>query len=297
MEKRILFISSFAESFLITALAKTLENGGYEVVFSQPHPKEIAEMKNTTTLSTISRDAQSRYLTVSTLEYYAERLSHQTIDDPVYFFLIGNTVELDIAYRSLPKSLISAVFKRPVNTTDLITQLDLISTGYNYEAELPGVIKPNAGGPEDSSKKKILLVDDDSALLRSMQTLLGNKYNVYITNSGMNTITFLKNHTVDLILLDYEMPILSGQEVFRILKSEQATMNIPVIFLTSKDDKNIVKKVLELKPANYLLKPVSPAVLNQTLDEFFKEQEKEAERKKKQAEADQYLEELESADE
>lgn len=130
-----------------------------------------------------------------------------------------------------------------------------------------------------------------------MQTLLGNKYNVYITNSGMNTITFLKNHTVDLILLDYEMPMLSGQEVFRILKSEQATMNIPVIFLTSKDDKNIVKKVLELKPANYLLKPVSPAVLNQTLDEFFKEQEKEAERKKRQAEADQYLEELETADE
>ena len=149
--------------------------------------------------------------------------------------------------------------------------------------------------PRDS-KKKILLVDDDSALLRSMQTLLGNKYNVYITNSGMNTITFLKNHTVDLILLDYEMPMLSGQEVFRILKSEQATMNIPVIFLTSKDDKNIVKKVLELKPANYLLKPVSPAVLNQTLDEFFKEQEKEAERKKRQAEADQYLEELETAD-
>ena len=284
MEKRILFISSFAESFLITALAKTLENGGYEVVFSQPHPKEIAEMKNRPSISLLYLDNDATAY-VSTLEYYAERLSHQTIDDPVYFFLIGNTVELDIAYRSLPKSLISAVFKRPVNT------------GYNYEAELPGVIKPNAGGPEDSSKKKILLVDDDSALLRSMQTLLGNKYNVYITNSGMNTITFLKNHTVDLILLDYEMPILSGQEVFRILKSEQATMNIPVIFLTSKDDKNIVKKVLELKPANYLLKPVSPAVLNQTLDEFFKEQEKEAERKKKQAEADQYLEELESADE
>ena len=296
MEKRILFISSFAESFLITALAKTLENGGYEVVFSQPYPKEIAEMKNRPPISILYLDNDATAY-VSTLEYYAERLSHQTIDDPVYFFLIGNTVELDIAYRSLPKSLISAVFKRPVNTTDLITQLDLISTGYNYEAELPGVIKPNAGGPEDSSKKKILLVDDDSALLRSMQTLLGNKYNVYITNSGMNTITFLKNHTVDLILLDYEMPILSGQEVFRILKSEQATMNIPVIFLTSKDDKNIVKKVLELKPANYLLKPVSPAVLNQTLDEFFKEQEQEAERKKKQAEADQYLEELESADE
>ncbi|MBQ2463488.1 MAG: response regulator, partial [Treponema sp.] len=222
MEKRILFISSFAESFLITALAKTLENGGYEVVFSQPHPKEIAEMKNRPSISLLYLDNDATAY-VSTLEYYAERLSHQTIDDPVYFFLIGNTVELDIAYRSLPKSLISAVFKRPVNTTDLITQLDLISTGYNYEAELPGVIKPNAGGPEDSSKKKILLVDDDSSLLRSMQTLLGNKYNVYITNSGMNTISFLKNHTVDLILLDYEMPILSGQEVFRILKSEQAT--------------------------------------------------------------------------
>ena len=106
-----------------------------------------------------------------------------------------------------------------------------------------------------------------------MQGLLAKNYNIYITNSGMNTITFLKDHSVDLILLDYEMPVLSGLEVFQILRTEPATANIPVIFLTSKDDKDIVMKVLSVKPVNYLLKPISPGILIQTVDNFFKEQE------------------------
>ena len=77
---------------------------------------------------------------------------------------------------------------------------------------------------------------------------------------------------MDLILLDYEMPILSGLETFRILRSEQMTIDIPVIFLTSKDDKKIVMRVLEGKPENYLLKPISPSILTQTVEDFFAKQ-------------------------
>lgn len=296
MEKRILFISEVMDSFLITALIKAMEEGGFEVICTQPHPKEISEMKNRPSISIVYLDNDAtRY--VSTLEWYADVLAAD-VTHSTYFYLIGNPAEIHTAFRSVPESLVSAVFKRPVNTTDLITQLDLACTGYDYEAERASSgIKPEGNDfSGDESKKKILLVDDDSTLLRSMQSILSKHYNVYITNSGMNTIAFLKEHKVDLILLDYEMPILSGQEVFQILKSEPPTADIPVIFLTSKDDKNIVMKVLALKPAAYLLKPISPALLIQTVEEFFTNQAKEKERKQKQITADSILETLEAVD-
>ena len=72
-----------------------------------------------------------------------------------------------------------------------------------------------------------------------------------------------------MILLDYEMPILSGFEVFQLLKSDPETADIPIVFLTANSDSDIVRQVVELKPAGYLLKNTSPFILLQRIDEIF----------------------------
>jgi CheY-like chemotaxis protein len=74
---------------------------------------------------------------------------------------------------------------------------------------------------------------------------------------------------VDLILLDYEMPVISGPQVFQMLREDPDTKDIPVMFLTVKSDKESVMKVLSLKPTNYLLKTRPPKELVATIDEFF----------------------------
>lgn len=267
MEKRVLFVNEDAESFLITAMEKSLETAGYEVIFSLPHPKEIKSLPNLPKIFLVYLDGdETRYN--ATLTFFESLI----IEDPTrHLFIIGNPIDIENAYRIIDKDLITKAFQRPVNTNDLITQLDIACSGYSMDSTNGGVQRGFTGS-EDTSKKTIMIVDDDTSFLRSMQTSLSKKFNVYITNSGLNAVDFLKERTVDLILLDYEMPILSGLETFRILRSEQMTLNIPVIFLTSKDDKRIVMRVLEGKPENYLLKPISPSILTQTVEDFFAKQ-------------------------
>jgi CheY-like chemotaxis protein len=87
---------------------------------------------------------------------------------------------------------------------------------------------------------------------------------------------------VDLILLDYEMPGLSGLDVLQMLRSEPETAHVPVIFLTGSDDKKTVMAVLAAKPDGYLLKAMPPAVLVQNVEDFFVKQKKMAQMRERQ---------------
>ena len=79
----------------------------------------------------------------------------------------------------------------------------------------------------------------------------------------MQAITFLFKRKVDLILLDYEMPVTTGPQVLRMLRSEPETAQIPIVFLTGIGDAESVKQVIALKPDGYLLKSTPrPELLN-----------------------------------
>ena len=84
-----------------------------------------------------------------------------------------------------------------------------------------------------------------------------NNYQVNIVTGGMQAITFLLKTKVDLILLDYEMPVVDGPQVFQMLRQDDVTKNIPVIFLTGVSTKEGVQRVMELKPDGYILKSTS----------------------------------------
>ena len=66
------------------------------------------------------------------------------------------------------------------------------------------------------------------------------------------------------------MPIANGPQVLQMLKSDSETDSIPVMFLTGHGDKESVMSVLDLKPADYLLKTIGKENLLKKLDEFFK---------------------------
>ena len=96
------------------------------------------------------------------------------------------------------------------------------------------------------------------------------KYRVDIVTAGMQAISFLlkvkEEEPVDLILLDYEMPVVDGTQVLQMLRQEPATANIPVIFLTGNGNKDAVARVMELKPNGYLLKSTTRLDLVKYLD-------------------------------
>ena len=69
-------------------------------------------------------------------------------------------------------------------------------------------------------KKSVLIVDDDPQYLTLVREWLKSDYKVSMANSGLQAIKWLGKNKVDLILLDYEMPVTSGPQVLEMLRSD-----------------------------------------------------------------------------
>ncbi len=126
---------------------------------------------------------------------------------------------------------------------------------------------------EKQKKKKILVVDDSSTTRLGMEHLLEEDYDVSEVNSGVAAIRAITLDKPDLVLLDYEMPVCDGSHVLEMLRSEKEFSDIPIIFLTSRDDQESVKKVLALKAEGYLLKYLKPKDIKKRIDGYFERKE------------------------
>lgn len=120
-----------------------------------------------------------------------------------------------------------------------------------------------------SNRKHILVIDDDLNMLKTLRYYLQDQYKVTVINSGKVAVDFLLKFTPDLILLDYMMPMYNGAAVLKIIKSREATKDIPVYFLTGQTDKTTVMECLSLKPAGYIIKPVAKDALLAKMKEAF----------------------------
>ncbi|MCR4780585.1 MAG: response regulator [Ruminiclostridium sp.] len=115
------------------------------------------------------------------------------------------------------------------------------------------------------TKKRILVVDDDRLMLKTIKSALEDKYEVTAMLNGVMVEKFLSQNMVDLIILDYEMPIMTGAEVFRRIRSNAAYNRIPICFLTGVSDRAKVEEIMALKPRGYLLKPINMEMLLATV--------------------------------
>ncbi|WP_432735297.1 diguanylate cyclase [Maridesulfovibrio sp. FT414] len=107
-------------------------------------------------------------------------------------------------------------------------------------------------------KHKILIVDDAPANIKLLGAVLREDYRIAVARDGMNALEIAASEdSPDLILLDIVMPEIDGYEVCRRLKKNPATQNIPVIFITSRDQVEDEAKGLELGAVDYITKPFS----------------------------------------
>ena len=105
-----------------------------------------------------------------------------------------------------------------------------------------------------NQSKRILIVDDDPAYAKMLREWLKDEYKIFIVTDGAQVLNALYKNPVDLILLDYEMPIMDGPQVFHMLRANEDFGHIPVVLLTGVSDRELVAKVVELKPQGYILK-------------------------------------------
>ena len=106
----------------------------------------------------------------------------------------------------------------------------------------------------------ILAVDDDSIIRIHVKSSLKSDYQIVPMATVKEALTFLDNNDVDLIILDIDMPEMSGFDMYENIKQKGKTKNVPVIFLTGVEDDEIIDKVKALNE-DYILKPISTEAL------------------------------------
>lgn len=119
--------------------------------------------------------------------------------------------------------------------------------------------RPRGAGDSEATGTKgktILVIDDSSIMLKIIREQLREFYNVVIVSSGKLALDYLADKMVDMILLDYDMPEMSGVDVMKRLKANAKTKSIPVVFLTGVSEKAKIAQALMLEPQGYLLKPI-----------------------------------------
>ncbi|MCL2101062.1 MAG: diguanylate cyclase [Fibromonadales bacterium] len=114
---------------------------------------------------------------------------------------------------------------------------------------------------EQTKKNSVLIVDDDKANIVALTHILSLEYTVYAVKNGKDAIEKAKEHLPDVILLDILMPEMDGYEVLSMLKNNERTREIPVIFVTGLNDHESEEKGLSLGAADYINKPFSPTVV------------------------------------
>ena len=250
MRNRIL-ITAEAEGIVVRGLETKLKGIGMEAAFSPLNTDSLKkELVQTALVILFVEEGVERHVDSLNL------LKNYCAENDRYMIAIADQDPYNTTTNLIGTSYILSHYSRPIDMEKLLSQVE------NYMSKVSSIAK----------RKNILIVDDDVSYMSMIMEWLKDKYRVSLANSGMEAITWLAGNTADLILLDYEMPITTGPQVLQMIQSSERTADIPVIFLTGKNDKESIMAVLELKPAGYLLKSIDREGLNKTLDEFFAKQ-------------------------
>lgn len=118
-----------------------------------------------------------------------------------------------------------------------------------------------AAEPFSQAKPTILVVDDEATNLELLFNLLKQHYNIKVANNGKKALSIVSSDSPpDLILLDVMMPDMDGYEVCETLMNN-ASQDIPVIFVSAKTEVADVTKGFALGAVDYIFKPLQPEIL------------------------------------
>jgi DNA-binding response OmpR family regulator len=104
-------------------------------------------------------------------------------------------------------------------------------------------------------KARILIIDDNADTRRFLEAMLGKEYEIIVAPNGVIGIDFARTKSPNLIILDVTLPILSGYDACSLLKKDEKTSNIPIIFLSGRSAISDITQGLSTGADDYLAKP------------------------------------------
>ncbi len=113
----------------------------------------------------------------------------------------------------------------------------------------------------ENDRATVLLIDDSPLIHKIVRRVLENQYEVITFTDGNEAVSKLNDIKPDLILLDVEMPEITGFDVIKLIKANPLIANVPVIFLTAKNDVEFELEALGLGAVDYINKPFANPLL------------------------------------
>ncbi len=109
----------------------------------------------------------------------------------------------------------------------------------------------------NNNKQNVLIVDDNAKNIQLAANVLKSVdlYNIFFATSGEKAIELLKTESYSLILLDINMPGLDGYQTAKIIKNDDRTKKIPIIFLSANANKESIHRGFENGGEDYITKP------------------------------------------
>ena len=117
-------------------------------------------------------------------------------------------------------------------------------------------------------KYRILVIDDTVDILRTIQLLLEEKYEVILAKDGLQGYQKAVIYLPDLLIMDIMMPKMSGYQLFDMIKKHPAIKDIPIVFISAKGTPIDQQYGLKKGAAAYLPKPFEPKKLFKTIDDL-----------------------------
>lgn len=245
----VLFIQS-GQGLVKKGIENNLTSAGFNVISIPDEPDRIISHRNEADLVIYypgSGDDPHIGIIMSLLGEICQ-------DDSKILCLTGDVADLNTAMQANGAHRVSRCYPRPVAIDQFIGDMKIFA---DLERDF-------------YRKKTIFVVDDDTSYLSVIEHWLSSQYNVSCFRSGPEALDGILTVMPDLILLDFEMPEMDGCELMKNLRIN-FEQKIPIIFLTGKNDKELVFHVLEYKPDGYLLKTSQRDTLLDTIQRFFSE--------------------------
>jgi len=248
-DSNIIIISSM-QTFMTRSFGEKLLGAGIKSSEVKPNVNKISELTEEYDGAVIFADDEM--LSDMTLMVY---IKDWILGRELPLFAIGKPEEITKIEDIFPSVSLKGAYMRPVDFNEIV-----------------GVIDKYLRFFKDSERKKLLVVDDSGAALRSAKGMFEDKYQVMLAESAAMAIKSLSLHKPDLIIMDYDMPIVNGRMAFAMIKAEMEFSSIPVMFLTSRDDVATVKSIMELRPVAYMLKNRPATEIRGVVDSYFQKQ-------------------------
>lgn len=134
---------------------------------------------------------------------------------------------------------------------------------------MPGVCDKGREIGVCSMSKTVLIVEDNELNMKLFNDLLqANGYDTLQTDDGLEAVELARNHRPDLVLMDIQLPTISGLDVVKRLKSDEDVADIPVIAVTAFAMKGDEEKFRDGGCDGYIAKPISVPAFLETVAAF-----------------------------